>query len=644
MDKTIAGEARLGNKIKPQSETIDSQRSPRAQNTSTNKDIKENKNTPVTKTHNQHDSPLASQGNNQHHQQNEAETKNNKSHTQATEINSSTSADASEVGTASSDQNSGEAFDEVDDEMQPLNQSSLNRSMSGSEKKGSDSESAKNERRPPRAYPTRQRPLERRETSASVQNHHQYYNPVYNPSLGKASPNMFHFRQNQSIHGGGHISTPIRMLTPTFIQQKVEGKYRMFAPVKASDDSNFNDFGDVAKETISILSLLLRELEKYGLTATDIVRMDTHFVDVQNVAVFNDVLANFFPEIRAPQRQVIETSVPEGCSVQVEITCYNKGAIPNSLGMIQHDNMSVGNTSHVGSPAIRNKSHFTPEQQGGLYNLTMNQEQQFDPMRRTTQLGDFLPACCAWGYGYYGEMWERVKAGVMFLTVGRFLLMICTLVSFSMIVTSNWNDDGDGEVLIFVRSTVLYLILVAVMAFCHAFFLCIYGCIWLYFNAQCVVPGYLFNEDAPDDLVGYHSFFIKASKYGDFLLLILTLSSSSALFPIIITLRKVEEDDDTRDYPIIGRFLVAALSMFVSFILYMFMYRLSCYGLKSFRKMGKKLPRYKLPMSPMLNTTGSQSNVPAGSSQPTVYGHPDHISEGQTSYPGTHSASMPVRY
>mmetsp|Transcript_4596 Transcript_4596/g.5686 ORF Transcript_4596/g.5686 Transcript_4596/m.5686 type:complete len:85 (+) Transcript_4596:2063-2317(+) len=84
--------------------------------------------------------------------------------------------------------------------------------------------------------------------------------------------------------------------------------------------------------------------------------------------------------------------------------------------------------------------------------------------------------------------------------------------------------------------------------------------------------------------------------------------------------------------------------MFVSFILYMFMYRLSCYGLKSFRKMGKKLPRYKLPMSPMLNTTGSQSNVPAGSSQPTVYGHPDHISEGQTSYPGTHSASMPVRY
>mmetsp|Transcript_15178 Transcript_15178/g.17865 ORF Transcript_15178/g.17865 Transcript_15178/m.17865 type:complete len:485 (+) Transcript_15178:838-2292(+) len=469
--------------------------------------------------------------------------------------------------------------------------------------------------------------------------------------------NAYEYMQPQLLLRSGAYANGMPAMptyTPTWIQQKVEGNYRMFAPVKASDDKTYQNFGDVQGESIAALDLIRKELGKYGLYMQDIVRVDVFLVNVQKLRIFDEVLASYFPDVKAPPRNVVGVnSLPDGCSVQIEVTCFNRmqfqelsppqSKINYHYAPIPPDNISLGNGSQLGSPA-RRKQYYAPDSSMVSHHVNVNRdlEQNYDPMRRSTQLGDLLPPMLAMGYGYYGEMWERVLAGMKLLTIARFMVCIVSIVCFSLIYTSDWNADEERAELL--GSSTIYFVLVANVVFAHAFLSSIYGLMWLYFNARCKTPGCLFDETVPDEFIDHHSTFIKCCAYGDFTFLTLTLSSCSALLPLIPIVAKRELDDNVTDKLVSNYLRGAAAFMFLLWFMLIFINKLSWTGLESFRTMGKRLPRCMQTVATTTASTTSPSQQPGYSSQPTTIGHPDHISESQTSYQGTLSQNAPVRY
>ena len=80
------------------------------------------------------------------------------------------------------------------------------------------------------------------------------------------------------------------------------------------------ELGDVAKETLAVLSVIDKILEEVGLDMGRIVRVDVHLLSLDDFDAMDAVYRGFFEDGKYPARTTTESSGLFGGS-RVEITC-----------------------------------------------------------------------------------------------------------------------------------------------------------------------------------------------------------------------------------------------------------------------------------------------------------------------------------
>ena len=79
-------------------------------------------------------------------------------------------------------------------------------------------------------------------------------------------------------------------------------------------------FGDIADETRLVMTTIRRLLASVGLDMEDIVRVDVHLTDLDDMDAMNAIFGPFFAEGKRPARTTTQSAKLAGGS-SVEITC-----------------------------------------------------------------------------------------------------------------------------------------------------------------------------------------------------------------------------------------------------------------------------------------------------------------------------------
>lgn len=241
----------------------------------------------------------------------------------------------------------------------------------------------------------------------------------------------------------------------TPLLQKVEGNYRMFAPVRASAMPGFKDFGDVSAESYVILEMIRRSLEMVNQSMYDLVRVDVRLVDVQTLLQFDEVYEQYFAGVTIPQRNVVGVeSMENGCTVEVEVTSFIDSTTPRIGRKEESVQFDTGMQLANGPPADYGNA----------------------PPSLWSFLGDILPPRIAQAYGYYGEKQEQVLSGLTILTFIRYCLLLFAVIIIALIETSDYE-------LVFINFQQpvrgpSWAIAVASMMLAHSLILCVYGFMW----------------------------------------------------------------------------------------------------------------------------------------------------------------------
>jgi 2-iminobutanoate/2-iminopropanoate deaminase len=78
--------------------------------------------------------------------------------------------------------------------------------------------------------------------------------------------------------------------------------------------------GDIAKETHLVMTMIKRLLASIGLNMEDIVRVDVHLTDLNDMDAMNVIYGAFFAEGKKPARTTTQSAKLAGGS-SVEVTC-----------------------------------------------------------------------------------------------------------------------------------------------------------------------------------------------------------------------------------------------------------------------------------------------------------------------------------
>ena len=101
----------------------------------------------------------------------------------------------------------------------------------------------------------------------------------------------------------------------------VDDRYAFLAGVVAADlPEGAASLGDIRAETKVVMSAICELLEALGLGPQDIVRVDVHLTDLDEMAEMNAVYVGFFPAGALPARTCTQSAKLFGGS-RVEITC-----------------------------------------------------------------------------------------------------------------------------------------------------------------------------------------------------------------------------------------------------------------------------------------------------------------------------------
>ena len=101
----------------------------------------------------------------------------------------------------------------------------------------------------------------------------------------------------------------------------VDDRYAFLAGVVAADlPEGAGALGDVRAETRLVMAAICELLGTLGLGPEDIVRVDVHLVDLDEMAAMNEVYTGFFSGRALPARTCTESAKLYGGS-RVEITC-----------------------------------------------------------------------------------------------------------------------------------------------------------------------------------------------------------------------------------------------------------------------------------------------------------------------------------
>ena len=106
-----------------------------------------------------------------------------------------------------------------------------------------------------------------------------------------------------------------------FSHAVVDGTYAFLAGVVAADlPEGAAALGDIRAETEVVMRAICELLESLGLGPEDIVRVDVHLVDLDEMAAMNQAYVDFFPSGALPARTCTQSPKLFGGS-RVEITC-----------------------------------------------------------------------------------------------------------------------------------------------------------------------------------------------------------------------------------------------------------------------------------------------------------------------------------
>ena len=109
--------------------------------------------------------------------------------------------------------------------------------------------------------------------------------------------------------------------TAPFSHAVIDGTYAFLAGVVAADlPEGEAALGDVRAETQVVMAAICEFLETLGLGPQDIVRVDVHLTDLDEMAEMNAVYVGFFPAGALPARTCTQSAKLFGGS-RVEITC-----------------------------------------------------------------------------------------------------------------------------------------------------------------------------------------------------------------------------------------------------------------------------------------------------------------------------------
>lgn len=106
-----------------------------------------------------------------------------------------------------------------------------------------------------------------------------------------------------------------------FTSVVMDDRYAFIAGVVAADTVKGQTLlGDVAAETREVMETIGKMMGKIGLTMNDIVRVDVHLTDINQMDAMNQVYRTFFEDGAYPARTCVQSEGLYGGSL-VEITC-----------------------------------------------------------------------------------------------------------------------------------------------------------------------------------------------------------------------------------------------------------------------------------------------------------------------------------
>ncbi len=106
-----------------------------------------------------------------------------------------------------------------------------------------------------------------------------------------------------------------------FTSVVLDDRYAFIAGVVAADTVKGQTLlGDVAAETREVMETIDKLMGKIGLTMNDIVRVDVHLSDINQMDAMNRVYRTFFENGAYPARTCVQSEGLYGGSL-VEITC-----------------------------------------------------------------------------------------------------------------------------------------------------------------------------------------------------------------------------------------------------------------------------------------------------------------------------------
>ena len=87
-------------------------------------------------------------------------------------------------------------------------------------------------------------------------------------------------------------------------------------------DPKTNEFvnGTIEEQTLRIMQNIDELLKEAGYSFNDVVKTTCFLDDMNNFSKFNEIYAKYF--ISNPARSCVETKVPKGAKVEVEIIAY----------------------------------------------------------------------------------------------------------------------------------------------------------------------------------------------------------------------------------------------------------------------------------------------------------------------------------
>ena len=113
-----------------------------------------------------------------------------------------------------------------------------------------------------------------------------------------------------------------------FTSVVMDDHYAFIAGVVAADTVRGQGLlGDIAAETREVMSTIAELLAEIGLSMQDIVRVDVHLTDIDDMPAMNQVYRTFFPGDAYPARTCVQSEGLYGGSL-VEVTCMAKLRVP----------------------------------------------------------------------------------------------------------------------------------------------------------------------------------------------------------------------------------------------------------------------------------------------------------------------------